>query len=98
MRERPVTIRRAASTDAVLLQRLARLDSAAPLPGPVLLAESGGVPIAAISLNTGLVAADPSEHTAASVQLLRLLQHELVRRNGGRLDQARRRPLPDPAV
>jgi hypothetical protein len=98
MRERPVTIRRAAPTDAVLLRRLARLDSAAPLPGPVLLAESGGVPIAAISLNTGLVAADPSEHTAASVQLLKLLQHELVRRNGGRLHKARRRPLPDPAV
>jgi hypothetical protein len=97
MRERPVTIRRAAPTDAILLQRLAQLDSAAPLPGPVLLAESGGVPIAAISLETGLVAADPFVQTATSIQLLTLLQHELVRWHGGRLHNARRRLLPDPA-
>jgi hypothetical protein len=81
MRERPVTIRRAAPTDALLLRRLAQLDTDAPLPGPVLLAESDGMPIAAISLNTGLVAADPFEHTAAAVQLLRLLQNELLRRS-----------------
>jgi hypothetical protein len=46
----PVTIRLAAPNDAAALRRLAQLDSASILRGHVLLAETDGVPIGAISL------------------------------------------------
>ena len=64
-------IRRATPGDATALQRLAALDSRAPLPGDVLLAESGGHPLAALSLATGAAEADPFTPTADVVELLR---------------------------
>jgi hypothetical protein len=66
-----VTIRRAGSQDAVALKLLAMLDSTRPLSGPVLVAESGGLVLAAISLEDGRVAADPFFPTADLVALLR---------------------------
>jgi hypothetical protein len=82
MTDQPLTIRLAAPTDAATLRRLAALDSAAPLRGHVLLAESNGVPVAAISLKTGLVAADPFQYTQAAVHLLRLRRYQLLRQGG----------------
>jgi hypothetical protein len=82
MTERPLTIRLAAPNDRATLQRLSALDSAPPMRGHVLLAESDGVPVAAISVHTGLVAADPFQRTADAVRLLRLRRYQLVRQGG----------------
>ena len=66
-----LTIRRAGSQDAVALKLLAMLDSTRPLSGPVLVAESAGLVLAAISLEDGRIAADPFFPTADLVALLR---------------------------
>jgi hypothetical protein len=98
MTERPVTIRVAAPNDSPALRRLAHLDSAPQLRGHVLLAETDGAPVAAISLTSGSVTADPFRHTAAAVHLLRLRRYQLLRQSGdaapGR--QLLRRLVPDP--
>jgi hypothetical protein len=98
MTDRPITIRLAAPSDAATLRRLAQLDSAAPLRGHVLLAESDGDAVAAISVYTGLVAADPFKHTTAAVHLLRLRRYQLVRQGGdaGPARQLLRRLVPSP--
>lgn len=83
-----LTIRRAVAGDIGGLARLAALDSAAPLTGEILVAESGGQPRAAVSLHDGRAIADPFLPTAGEVALLRtraaLLhgneQHGAVRR------------------
>jgi hypothetical protein len=66
-----VTIRRAGADDRVALTLLAMLDSAPRLRGPVLVAESNGLVLAAISLEDGRVVADPFFPTADLVALLR---------------------------
>jgi hypothetical protein len=66
-----VTIRRAGSKDGVALNLLAMLDSKRPLLGDVLVAESDGLILAAISLEDGHVVADPFFPTADLVALLR---------------------------
>lgn len=66
-----VTIRRAGSHDGVALKLLAMLDSKPPLAGPTLVAESGGLVLAAIALEDGRVVADPFFSTADLVDLLR---------------------------
>jgi hypothetical protein len=66
-----LTIRRAVAGDIGSLARLAALDSAAPLTGEVLVAESAGEPRAAISLRDGRAIADPFLPTAGDVALLR---------------------------
>ena len=66
-----VIIRRAGSQDGVALKLLAMLDSSRPLAGPVLVAESAGLVLAAISLKDGRVVADPFFPTADLVALLR---------------------------
>jgi hypothetical protein len=98
MTDRPITIRVAAQSDARNLRRLAQLDSKPSLRGHVLLAETDGVPIAAISLYTGLVAADPFKHTAAAVHLLRRRRYQLVRQGGDAAParQLLRRLVPSP--
>jgi hypothetical protein len=66
-----VTLRVARPDDAPEVARLAVLDSRRPLVGPVLLAEEGGVPRAALSLADGAVVADPFASTTHLVALLR---------------------------
>jgi hypothetical protein len=63
-------IRQATDYDQGALQRLAELDSQRPLSMPALIAETRGLPAAAISLADGRVIADPFEHTAVLRQLL----------------------------
>jgi hypothetical protein len=65
-----LTIRYAASDDADALRRLADLDSTRPPHGPVLLAEVGGEPWAALSLDDYHAVADPFHPTAELVWLL----------------------------
>ena len=83
-----VTIRRAGSDDRVALKLLAMLDSTRSLSGPVLVAESSGLVLAAISLADGRVAADPFFPTADLVALLRARADRL-----DATEAPRRRPL-----
>jgi hypothetical protein len=78
----PLTIRLAEQRDEDTLRRLAGLDSARPLIGRVLLAESGDRPLAAVSLETGAVTADPFQYTERAVHLLRLRRYQLLRQGG----------------
>ncbi len=73
-----LTVRRAGAQDAAQLLRLAALDSADVPTGDVLLAESSGQLLAALSLADGHVVADPFEHTAEMVDVLRLRAAQLV--------------------
>jgi hypothetical protein len=68
----PVTIRHAASADLPSLERLAALDSQRIPSGELFVAEVGGRLLAATSIDTGAVIADPFEPTAGLVDLLRV--------------------------
>jgi hypothetical protein len=89
-----VIIRVADTSDAPALARLAALDTAARLHGQILLAESGGVVLAALSLDDGRTVADPFLPTAPHVALLRtradLLRSGRSRRRLRRLGGSRR--------
>jgi hypothetical protein len=81
-----ITIRRMdlADTDRDSVAALADLDSRKPLDGPVLGAEVEGALLAAISLTTGEVIADPFSRTAELRALLETRAVQLGRR-GSRL-------------
>jgi hypothetical protein len=99
MTDQSLTIRLARPDDAGALRRLADLDSARPLYGPVLLAELDGAPLAALSIDTGAATADPFQHTADAVRLLSLRRYQLLRQ-GGDVAPAwslLRRLMPNPA-
>ncbi|HSD77829.1 MAG TPA: hypothetical protein VLA98_10500 [Solirubrobacteraceae bacterium] len=66
-----ITLRPAASDEDRVARRLAALDSAPPLRGPVLLALADGEPVAALSLADGRAVADPFRPSAEAVALLR---------------------------
>jgi len=78
-----VEIRLAAPADAAALGRLAELDSrpAGALHGDVLLAEIGGDPVAALSLEDDLLVAHPFLHTKPIAALLSLRASQLRGRN-----------------
>ena len=67
-----VTIRHAAAGDMKALERLAALDSRRVPSGELFVAEVDGRLLAATSIDTGAVIADPFEHTAALVELLQI--------------------------
>lgn len=67
----PLTIRHATAADFPALERLAALDSRRIPTGELFVAEAEGRLLAATSLDTGAVVADPFEHTASIVELLR---------------------------
>jgi hypothetical protein len=98
--DRPLTIRMATPEDAGALRRLAELDSAAPLDGPVLLAEMDGTAIAAAALEGGRVIADPFEPSAYAVRMLTVRRYQLMRqgRDGGAVRFRHPRSLPDPLL
>jgi hypothetical protein len=84
-------------TDDAAVRRLARLDSARPLREPVLLAEDGGRPVAALSLADGRVVADPFRRTRDAVAMLRLRAAQLeaaARAEAAPRRLRRRLPLP----
>jgi hypothetical protein len=72
-----VFLRMASADDDIDLVRLANLDSALPLAGPVLVAEENGAIVAALCLSTNRAIADPFVPTRHLVQLLR---HDAARR------------------
>ena len=65
-------VRLATADDTAALRRLAALDSAAPLDGPVLIGEISGTPVAAIALKDDRTIADPFIATAHLVTTMRL--------------------------
>jgi hypothetical protein len=67
----PITIRKSSDADGRRLRELAELDSAAPIAGPVLIAEVDERPVAAISLDGRREIADPFVPTREVVELLR---------------------------
>jgi hypothetical protein len=95
-----VTIRPAREADEQALAVLAQLDSARPLDGERLVAESDGRLVAAISLADGRVVADPFVPSADAAALLgvRGAQRSLAL-GWTRGRRRRRRPLPTrPAI
>jgi hypothetical protein len=72
-----LTIRPARSEDDRALRDLAALDSARPLAGEALVAESGGAAIAALELRTGRGIADPFVPSAEAVEVLRVRAGQL---------------------
>jgi hypothetical protein len=79
-----LTLRPAVAGDAFAIARLAALDSADTLTGEVLLAESRGHPVAALSLRDGRAVADPFTSSAQAVALLQLRAGQLGRRETAR--------------
>ena len=77
-------IRHARADDAEILRRLAVLDEAHPLVGPVLLASADGRPVAALSLADLRVVADPFVASAQTVSLLRARADQLTEAKGRR--------------
>ena len=71
-----LTIRHANAADEADLTRLAALDSSRVPSGELLVAQLDGNLVAAVSLDTGAVIADPFEHTAAIVDSLRAQARE----------------------
>jgi hypothetical protein len=71
MTPQALTLRVARPDDDPALRRLAQLDSSRPPTGPVLLAVVGSEPVAALSVETGAVVADPFRPTAGVVAVLR---------------------------
>ncbi|MEA2322688.1 MAG: hypothetical protein QOF29_1098 [bacterium] len=67
-----ITIRPARPSDEWRLVRLAALDSARPLRGERVVAESDGRLIAAVSVTDGRAVADPFQASAGIVDLLRV--------------------------
>ena len=65
-----VLLRAARGSDGPALRRLAALDSSVVPAGELLVAEADGALVAARSLSTGAVIADPFRPTAAIVELL----------------------------
>jgi hypothetical protein len=70
--EPTVALRLAGDDEAHMARRLAALDDAPALEGPVLLALVDGEPVAALSLLDRRVVANPFVHTRELVELLRL--------------------------
>jgi hypothetical protein len=72
VRAEAVLMRRATSADAARVWELARLDDQRMPAGPFLVAEVGGEIVAARSLSTGAVVADPFRLTGDAVAMLNL--------------------------
>lgn len=71
-------VRPAGPADTAALRRLAQLDSARPLRGDALLAETGGRLVGAVELESGRAVADPFLPSANAVALLRLRARQLL--------------------
>jgi hypothetical protein len=95
-----LTIRPAREADERALAVLAQLDSAPPLAGERLVAESDGRLVAAISLADGRVVADPFVPSADGAALLRVREAQRSLALGWtRGRRRRRRPRPTrPAI
>jgi hypothetical protein len=74
----PVLVRRATASDNGRIVTLARLDDRRLPQGPFLVAELGGEAVAAMSLTSGTVVADPFRRTRDAADMLRLRAAQLA--------------------
>jgi hypothetical protein len=77
-----ITLRLATPQDAFQLEGLATLDGASPPHGRTIIAESDGAIVAAMSIPTGAVIADPFRPTADAVDLLAHRRSHLIGDDG----------------
>ena len=77
-----VLVRRAAASDQRRISVLARLDDRRLPGGPYLVAEEAGELVAALSLPTGALVADPFRRTRNAGELLRLRAEQLTAADG----------------
>jgi hypothetical protein len=77
-----LTLRICSEADYPALQRLAERDSAVVPGGTLIVAESSGRLLAAISLETRAVIADPFQRTSDAVDLLHRRAMQLRRAHG----------------
>jgi hypothetical protein len=77
-----LTVRAASQRELDVLLRLACLDRRPNHAGHALLAERGGVAIAAIALTSGTVLTDRRRATGDAVRLLRRRRYQLLRQGG----------------
>ena len=75
-----VMVRGASATDESSIRRLARLDDRRMPHGPFLVAEQDDEVVAAVSLSTGGVVADPFRRTGDAAELLRLRSAQIAAR------------------
>jgi hypothetical protein len=73
-------VRRATAADADGIRTLAHLDDRRMPEGPYLVAEIGGEMLAAMSMPTGTVVADPFRRTADAADVLRLRAAQIAAR------------------
>lgn len=85
-----LTLRMCGEADYPALQILAERDSSVVPGGALLVAESSGLLLAAISLETEAVIADPFQRTSDAVELLSRRARQLRRAHG----PAGPKPLP----
>ena len=76
--DRPLTIRMSRPADSGPITRVARLDSQWPPGEPLLVAEVDDEIVAALSLGSGVVVANPFKRTADVVALLHLRAEQLT--------------------
>jgi hypothetical protein len=74
-----VLVRRATASDATRIRILARLDDCRLPEGPFLVADMAGETVAAMSLSTGAVVADPFRRTGDACDLLRLRGEQIAK-------------------
>lgn len=89
----PVAIRHAADEDSARIRTLAHLDDRRLPAGPYLVGELAGEIVAAISLSTGEVVADPFRRTAQAADMLRLRAAQIAERRAADAAHARRQTL-----
>jgi hypothetical protein len=75
----PVLMRRASQADAARIRELARLENSRVPAGPFLVAELADHVVAALSLTSGAVVADPFRLTADVVAMLELRGSQVSR-------------------
>ena len=96
-----LTLRVCGDADETALLRLAERDCSVVPAGRLLAAETAGRLVAALSLETGAVIADPFESTADAVDLLRRRAAQIRRAHGRagppRLPRLSTRPSTAPA-
>src|SRR3954454_3213361 len=78
--EDAVLVRRARAADAARIRTLALLDDRRLSDGPFLVAEIAGEPIAAMSMSSGQVVADPFRRTRDAEDLLRMRAGQIAQR------------------
>ena len=76
--DHPLTIRMSRPADSGPVTRVARLDSQWPPGEPLLVAEVDDEIVAALSLETGVVVANPFKRTADVIALLHLRAEQLT--------------------